>query len=77
MFYFQVSILSNWFKNWNECEQTVALYSLLKKVQKSQAKFLARCLEHGLRDCHELGPIEEKANDAGDVDGWAIVNFLH
>lgn len=70
----QVSILSNWFKNWNECEQTVALYSLLKKVQKSQAKFLARCLEHGLRDCHELGPIEEKANDADFISGLLLVS---
>lgn len=70
----QVSILSNWFKNWNECEQTVALYSLLKKVQKRQAKFLARCLEHGLRDCRELGPVEEKANDAEFISSLLVLS---
>ncbi|XP_039265023.2 protein Smaug homolog 2-like [Styela clava] len=63
----QVSILSTWFKNWNECEQTVALFSLLKRVQKRQAKFLARCLEHGLKDCLELIPVEKEANDAGFI----------
>lgn len=63
----QVSILSTWFKNWNECEQTVALFSLLKRVHKRQAKFLARCLEHGLKDCLELVPVEREANDAGFI----------
>nr|CAB3265852.1 protein Smaug homolog 2 [Phallusia mammillata] len=59
----QVEVLAAWFKNWNECEQTVALYSLLKRVKKCQAKFLARCLEHFLNDCDELYPIEEEANN--------------
>jgi len=59
----QVEVLATWFKNWNECEQTVALYSLLKRVKKCQAKFLLRCLEHFLHDCHELKLIETEAND--------------
>ncbi|XP_078491617.1 protein Smaug homolog 2 [Ciona intestinalis] len=59
----QVEVLATWFKNWNECEQTVALYSLLKRVKKCQAKFLARCLEHFLTECGELIRIEEEAND--------------
>uniref|UniRef100_H2ZCX7 SAM domain-containing protein n=1 Tax=Ciona savignyi TaxID=51511 RepID=H2ZCX7_CIOSA len=58
----QVEVLATWFKNWNECEQTVALYSLLKRVKKCQAKFLARCLEHFLTECGELVRIEEEAN---------------
>ncbi|CAK8679664.1 unnamed protein product [Clavelina lepadiformis] len=59
----QVEVLATWFKNWNECEQTVALCSLLKRVKKCQAKFLARCLEHFLNDCGELLPLEEEANN--------------
>lgn len=60
-----MEVLATWFKNWNECEQTVALYSLLKRVKKCQAKFLLRCLEHFLHDCHELKLIETEANDYG------------
>lgn len=77
-FSFQVSILSTWFKNWNECEQTVALFSLLKRVKKRQAKFLARSLEHGLKDCHELVPVDQEANDSGIVTPLIVSScFIH
>lgn len=79
----QVSILSSWFKGWNECEQTVALFSLLKRVKKRQAKFLARCLEHGLKDCVELIPVEQEANNIafidrlmGETDQKHVINIL-
>jgi len=41
------------------------LYSLLKRVKKCQAKFLARCLEHFLNDCDDLQQLEEEANSHG------------
>ena len=63
---FQVEILANWFKDWDECEQTVALYSLLKRVKKCQAKFLSRCLEYFLNDSGELIRLENEANTPGN-----------
>ncbi|KAJ7345376.1 hypothetical protein JRQ81_001326 [Phrynocephalus forsythii] len=62
MFRDQVGVLAGWFKGWNECEQTVALLSLLKRVSRSQARFLQLCLEHSLADCTELHVLENEAN---------------
>lgn len=65
MFRDQVGILTDWFKGWNECEQTVALLSLLKRVSRTQARFLHICLEHWLADCTEINILEAEANNAG------------
>lgn len=66
MFRDQVGVLAGWFKGWNECEQTVALLSLLKRVTRSQARFLQLCLEHSLADCTELHVLENEANSPGE-----------
>ncbi|KAH1171453.1 hypothetical protein KIL84_007071 [Mauremys mutica] len=63
MFRDQVGVLAGWFKGWNECEQTVALLSLLKRVSRTQARFLQLCLEHSLADCTELHILEGEANN--------------
>ncbi|XP_005868888.1 PREDICTED: protein Smaug homolog 2 isoform X3 [Myotis brandtii] len=65
MFRDQVGILAGWFKGWNECEQTVALLSLLKRVTRTQARFLQLCLEHSLADCNDIHLLESEANSAG------------
>uniref|UniRef100_A0A8C8MDX4 SAM domain-containing protein n=1 Tax=Oncorhynchus tshawytscha TaxID=74940 RepID=A0A8C8MDX4_ONCTS len=67
MFRDQVGILTDWFKGWNECEQTVALLSLLKRASRTQARFLHICLEHWLADCTEIHILEAEANNAGDI----------
>uniref|UniRef100_A0A665TJI8 SAM domain-containing protein n=1 Tax=Echeneis naucrates TaxID=173247 RepID=A0A665TJI8_ECHNA len=67
MFRDQVGILTDWFKGWNECEQTVALLSLLKRVSRTQARFLHICLEHWLADCTEIHILEAEANNAGTI----------
>ncbi|XP_072345811.1 protein Smaug homolog 1 isoform X3 [Scyliorhinus torazame] len=70
MFRDQVGVLAGWFKGWNECEQTVALLSLLKRVSRSQARFLQICLEHSLSDCTELHILEGEANDPAFINQW-------
>ncbi|XP_036393203.1 protein Smaug homolog 2 [Megalops cyprinoides] len=70
MFRDQVGILTDWFKGWNECEQTVALLSLLKRVTRTQARFLQICLEHSLADCTEIHILEAEANNAAIVSQW-------
>ncbi|XP_007886325.1 protein Smaug homolog 1 isoform X1 [Callorhinchus milii] len=70
MFRDQVGVLAGWFKGWNECEQTVALLSLLKRVSRTQARFLQICLEHSLSDCTELHILEVEANDPAFINQW-------
>uniref|UniRef100_A0A3Q3JC54 Protein Smaug homolog 1 n=1 Tax=Monopterus albus TaxID=43700 RepID=A0A3Q3JC54_MONAL len=70
MFRDQVGVLASWFKGWNECEQTVALLSLLKRVSRTQARFLQLCLEHSLAECAELQVLEGEANNPGVISQW-------
>ncbi|XP_054855116.1 protein Smaug homolog 2 [Eublepharis macularius] len=70
MFRDQVGILAGWFKGWNECEQTVALLSLLKRISRTQARFLQLCLEHSLADCTEIHVLESEANSAAIISQW-------
>ena len=61
----QVNALSVWFKEWNECEQTVALYSLIRRVSSTQARFLTLVLEQTLGDTDDCQRLEQEANDLG------------
>uniref|UniRef100_A0A8C9RPG6 Protein Smaug homolog 1 n=1 Tax=Scleropages formosus TaxID=113540 RepID=A0A8C9RPG6_SCLFO len=70
MFRDQVGVLNSWFKGWNECEQTVALLSLLKRVSRTQARFLQLCLEHSLAECTELHVLEGEANNPAVISQW-------
>lgn len=77
MFRDQVGVLAGWFKGWNECEQTVALLSLLKRVSQTQARFLQLCLEHSLADCAELHVLEGEANSPGKCAATAVPPVTH
>ncbi|OQR72145.1 protein Smaug1-like [Tropilaelaps mercedesae] len=64
----QVATVSNWFDEWNPCEQTVALYSLLKKLGPVQGRFLGLCLsQQGLQSSKETRITEQNANDPAFV----------
>ena len=71
----QVSTLVEWFASWNECEQTIALYTLLKRISTIQARFLSLILEHTFReDSFEVQVMQRRANDKGKnlclARGW-------
>ena len=63
----QVGQVTSWFKDWSECEQTVALYSLLKKLTPPQAKFLDQVLQQSLAECADVKQMQKKANDEGKI----------
>lgn len=67
MFREQVNSVTSWFSSWSECEQTVALYSLLKQVPPLQCRFLVEMLQQRLRDNKEVIKQEEEANDPGFI----------
>lgn len=65
MFREQVNTISSWFDQWNECERTVALYSLIKRVTHVNARFLSLVLDQTLGDSQELQLHEQQANSPG------------
>lgn len=67
----QINLLTSWFKEWSECEQTVALYTLLKRVNASQARFLDLVLEQTLAESEEYIQLEREANNP------AFIGSLH
>ncbi|ELU04194.1 hypothetical protein CAPTEDRAFT_160280 [Capitella teleta] len=64
MFRDQVGLVANWFNSWNACEQTVAVYSLLRKIPATQSKFLLQVLTSSVQtDTNDLVQLEAEAND--------------
>jgi hypothetical protein len=67
MFREQVNTISSWFDQWNECERTVALYSLIKRVTHVNARFLSLVLDQTIGDSKELQLHEQQANNPGNL----------
>ncbi|KAG8198167.1 hypothetical protein JTE90_006917 [Oedothorax gibbosus] len=64
----QLSVMSGWFEQWNRCEQTVALFSLVKKIEPAHARFLALVLEQSASQSPTLHTRDEEANDPGYIN---------
>ena len=76
MFKDQINTVTSWFTSWNECEQTVGIYSLLRKVNSRQLRFLQQVLQQSTLvehlDTAEINLCEKQANDPGDLFYKAI-----
>ena len=60
----QVDLMLKWFQDWTPCEQTIAIYTLLSKVDPSHARFLFNVLESiTKRNSEDLEQLEADAND--------------
>lgn len=66
----QVGELTRVFSQWNECEQTVVLYALLRRIPAVQARFLAQAVQHSLHSVSELDSQELNANNPGNFYNW-------
>ncbi|XP_011148938.1 protein Smaug homolog 1 isoform X1 [Harpegnathos saltator] len=65
----QVSELTRLFSQWNECEQTVVLYALLRRMPAVQARFLAEAVQHTLHSVSQLDTQELNANNSAFISG--------
>nr|XP_012143508.1 PREDICTED: protein Smaug homolog 1 isoform X3 [Megachile rotundata] len=64
----QVGELTRVFSQWNECEQTVVLYALLRRIPAVQARFLAQAVQHSLHSVSELDTQELNANNPAFIN---------
>lgn len=65
MYHERLATMCQWFDQWNECGQMVALIKMLTRVPPTQARFLALALENSLTECAELALREQEANNPG------------
>lgn len=68
----QVNQLTRVFSQWNECEQTVVLYALLRRIPAVQARFLAQAVEHSLHSVSELDTKEINANNPSNYNAYIL-----
>lgn len=68
----QVGELTRMFCQWNECEQTVVLYALLRNIPAVQARFLSLAIEHSLHSVAELDTKEINANNPSNYSAYFL-----
>lgn len=61
----RLATMCQWFDQWSESGQAVALIKMLTRVPPTQARFLANALETSLAECAELAMREQEANNSG------------
>lgn len=62
----QVQQLTNMYEQWNDCERTVVIYALFKRLPFANLKFLVHSIDHYLKQSfstpHRLSHFEDAAN---------------
>lgn len=60
----QVSTVTSLFEQWNECERTVVMYALLKRIPYANLKFLQISIEYSLmQNYNSLSVLERNSNN--------------
>lgn len=72
----QVGELTRVFSQWNECEQTVVLYALLRIIPAVQARFLSQAIEHSLHSVAELDTKEINANNPSNYSVYILYSRI-
>lgn len=65
MFRDHMNSVNSWFESWSECEQTVALYSLLMRATTTQCRFLSQVLSQ--RNYSDIAELEKEANESAYI----------
>lgn len=65
MFRDHMNSIYSWFESWSECEQTVALYSLLMRATTTQCRFLSQVLSQ--RNYSDILELEKEANQSAYI----------
>lgn len=62
----QVQQMTNLYEQWNDCERTVVIYALFKRLPFANLKFLVHSIDHYLKQSfstpHRLSHFEDAAN---------------
>jgi len=59
----QIYTITQWFGQWSDCEQTVALYTLLRQLNSRQARFIEHLLQEQASTDPSVDGQESKANN--------------
>lgn len=76
MFQERLNTMVQWFDQWNESGQTVALFKMLTRLAPTQARFVAIALEHSLTECAELALREQEANNPGNNNNVLFLTLV-
>ena len=63
----QIYTITQWFGQWSDCEQTVALYTLLRQLSSRQARFIEHLLQEQASTDPSVDGQESKANNLGII----------
>lgn len=61
----QIYTITQWFGQWSDCEQTVALYTLLRQLDCKQARFIEHLLQEQAAADPNVDGQENQANSLG------------
>lgn len=61
----QLATVTQWFQQWSDCEQTIALCTLLKHIDSRQARFIEQLLQDLSSTDPNLEDLEHQANNIG------------